>query len=60
MGQFGVEDLGAVSQAAISKQLKTAGYFWIQGDWVPYELKPRDVERQFCMSKLLLESYKSK
>ena len=42
------ESLG-VTQAAISKRLKAAGYIQKQGNWVPHELKPRDVERRFCM-----------
>ena len=48
------ESLG-VTQAAISKRLKAAGYIEKQGNWVPNELKPRDVERRFCMSEMLLE-----
>ena len=49
-----------VTQAAISKRLKAAGYIQKQGNWVPHELKPRDVERRFCMSKMLLERHKEK
>ena len=48
------ESLG-VTQAAISKRLKAAGYIQKQGNCVPHELKPRDVERRFCMSEMLLE-----
>ena len=36
------ESLG-VTQAAISKRLKAAGYIPMQGNWVPHELKPRKV-----------------
>ena len=53
------ESLG-VTQAAISKDLKTAGYIQKQGNWFPHELKPRDVERRFCMSEMLLERHKKK
>ena len=53
------ESLG-VTQAAISKRLKAAGYIQKQGNWVPHELKPRDVERRFCMSEMLLEGHKKK
>ena len=53
------ESLG-VTQAAISKRLKAAGYIRKQGNWVPHELKPRHVERWFCMSKMLLERHKKK
>ena len=53
------ESLG-VTQAAISKRLKAAKYIQKQGNWVPHELKPRDVERRFCMSEMLLERHKKK
>ena len=51
------ESLGVI-QAAISKRSKAAGNIQKQGNWVPYELKPRDVERRFCMSEMLLERHK--
>ena len=53
------ESLG-VTQAAISKCLKAAGYIQKQGNCVPHELKPRDVERRFYMSEMLLECHKKK
>ena len=53
------ESLG-VTQAAISKLLKAAGYIQKQGNWVPHELKPRDVERRFFISEMLLERHKKK
>ena len=53
------EPLG-VTQADISKRLKAAGYIQKQGNWVPHELKPRDVERRFRMSEMLLERHKKK
>ena len=53
------ESLG-VTQAAISKRFKTARYVQKQGNWVPHELKPRYVERRFCMSVTLLERHKKK
>ena len=53
------ESLGVI-QAAISKRLKAAGYIQKQGNWVPYELNPRDVERRFCMFEMLLERHKKK
>ena len=52
------ESLG-VTQAAISKRLKAAGYIQKQGSWVPHELKPRDVESRFCRSEMLLERHKN-
>ena len=36
-----------VTQAAISKGLKAAGYIQKQGNWVPHEFQPRDVEKRF-------------
>ncbi|GFU63283.1 mariner Mos1 transposase [Trichonephila clavipes] len=33
-----------VTQQAISKRLKVMGMIQKQGNWVPHELKPRDVE----------------
>ena len=53
------ESLG-VTQVAISKLLKAAGYIQKQGNWVPHELKPRDVERRFCMFEIFLECHKKK
>ena len=53
------ESLG-VTQAAISKRLKAAGYIQNQENWIPHELKPRDIERRFCMSEMLLERNKKK
>ena len=53
------ESLG-VTQAAISKRLKAAWYIQKQGNWVAHELKPRDIERRFCMSEMLLELHKKK
>ncbi|GFV19778.1 mariner Mos1 transposase [Trichonephila clavipes] len=35
-----------VTQQAISKRLKVMGMIQKQGNWVPYELKPREVERR--------------
>ncbi|KYM81653.1 Major facilitator superfamily domain-containing protein 6, partial [Atta colombica] len=35
-----------VTQQAISKRLKAMGMIQKQENWVPYELKPRDVERR--------------
>ena len=49
-----------VTQATISRRLKAAGYIQKQGNWVPHELKPRDVERRFCMSEMLLQRHKKK
>ena len=49
-----------VTQAAISERLKAVGYIQKQGNWVPHELKPRDVARRFCMSEMLLTRHKKK
>ena len=49
-----------VTQATISRRLKALGFIQKIGNWVPHELKPRDVKRRFCMSEMLLERYKRK
>ena len=57
------EDLAGsleVTQAAISKRSKAAGYIQKQRNSVPHELEPRDVEKRFCMSEMLLECHKKK
>ena len=48
------ETLG-VTQQAISNRLKAMGMVQKQGHWVPYELKPRDVERRFFTCEQLLQ-----
>ena len=53
------ESLG-VTQPAISKRLKAVGYIQKQGNWVPHELKPKDAERLFCMSEMLLQRHSMK
>ena len=48
------ESLGMIQQA-ISKRLKAMGMIQKQGNCVPYELKPRDVERRFFACEQLLQ-----
>ena len=48
------ESLG-VTQQAISKRLKVMGMIQKQGNWILYELKPRDVERRFFACEQLLQ-----
>jgi len=40
------ESLG-VTQQVFSVRLRATGMIQKQGNWVPYELKPRDIERRF-------------
>ena len=47
-----------VTQQAISKRLKAMGMIQKQGNWVPHELKPRDVERRLFACEQLLERRK--
>ena len=47
-----------VTQQAISKRLKAMGMIQKQGNCVPYELKPRDVERRLFACEQLLERQK--
>ena len=48
------ESLGETQQAC-SKCLKAMGTIQKQGNWVPYVLKPRDVERRFFACEQLLQ-----
>jgi len=48
------ETLG-VTQGAISHRLKALGMVQKQGNWVPYELKPRDIERRLFTCEQLLQ-----
>ena len=43
-----------VDESTVSKRLKVIGIIQKQGHWVPFELKPRDVERRFVTCELLL------
>ncbi|GBP49740.1 Septin-2 [Eumeta japonica] len=47
-----------VTQQAVSQHLKSLGIINKQSNWVPYELKPRHVERRLCMSEMLLARHK--
>lgn len=49
-----------VTQSAVSIRLKAMGMIQKQGNWLPHELKPRDVERRFFTCELLLERQKRK
>ncbi|KAG5325764.1 MOS1T transposase, partial [Pseudoatta argentina] len=49
-----------VDESTVSKRLKGLGMIQKQGHWVPYELKPRDVERLFGTCELLLQRQKRK
>lgn len=53
------ESLG-VDRTTICKRLQDLGMIQKQGNWVPYELKPRDVERRFFTCEQLLERQKRK
>jgi len=49
-----------VTQQTISHRLKSLGMIQKQGNWVPYELKPRNVERRFFTCEMLLARHKRK
>ncbi|UYV75798.1 hypothetical protein LAZ67_13001387 [Cordylochernes scorpioides] len=53
------ETLG-VTQQAISNRLKVMGMVQKQGNWVPYELKPGNIERHICTCELLLKRQNQK
>nr|XP_012218141.1 PREDICTED: uncharacterized protein LOC105669663 [Linepithema humile] len=49
-----------VTQQAVSVRLRAMGMIQKQGNWVPYELKPRDVERRFFTCELLIQRQQRK
>lgn len=49
-----------VTQQSISHRLKALGMIQKQGTWVPYDLKPRDVERRLCTCEQLLQRHNRK
>ncbi|EGI67701.1 Mariner Mos1 transposase [Acromyrmex echinatior] len=49
-----------VTQQAISKRFKVMRMIQKQGNWVPYELKPRDVEWRLFACEQLLERQRRK
>ena len=49
-----------VTQPAISHRLKSLGMIQKQGNWIPYELKPRNVERRFFTCEMLFARHKRK
>ena len=49
-----------VTRQAISKRLHALGMIQKQRTWVPYDLKPRDVERRFFAYEQLLQRQKRK
>ena len=53
------ESLG-VTQQAVSVRLRAMGMIQKQGNWVPYELKPRDIERRFFTCEQLIQRQQRK
>lgn len=49
-----------VTQQSISHRLEALGMVHKQGNWLPYDLKPRDVERRFFACEQLLQRHKRK
>ena len=47
-------------ESTVSKRLTLLGMIQKQGRWVPYELKPRDVERRCVTCELLLQCRKKR
>ena len=50
----------SVAQSTVSTHLHALGMIQKQGNWVAYELKPRDVERHFFICEQLLQRQKRK
>lgn len=58
-----LEDLGEslqVDRSTVGKRLHAIGMVQKLGNWVPYELKDRDIERRKTMCELLLQRQKRK
>jgi len=53
------ESLG-VTQQAVSVRLRAMGMIQKQGNWVSYELKPRNVERRFFTCEQLIQRQQRK
>jgi len=53
----GAKSLG-ITQQAVSVRLRAMGMIQKQGNWVPYELKPRDNERRFFTCEQLIQKQK--
>ena len=53
------ESLGVIQQA-VSVRLRAMGMIQKQGNWVPYELKSRDVERRFFTCEQLIQRQQRK
>jgi len=53
-------ELLGVDHTTASKCLKVLGMIQKQGHWMPYELKPRNVERRFSRAKSCFNSRKGK
>ncbi|GBN23286.1 hypothetical protein AVEN_257830-1 [Araneus ventricosus] len=53
------ESLG-VHHTTVSKRLKALGMIQKKCQWVPYQLKPRDVERSVVTCEQLLQRQKGK
>ena len=53
--QEGLLDSLGVTQQAITKRLKAIVMIQKQGNWVPYQLKTRNVERRFFVYEQLLQ-----
>jgi len=49
-----------MTQQTISYRLKSLRMIQKQGNWIPYELKPRNIERRFFMCEMLLARHKRK
>ena len=48
------------AQSVISDRLKALGKVYKEGKWVPYELKPRDIERRKTICEILFAKQQRK
>ena len=58
--QSDIAKLLGVDRTTVSKRLSALGMIQKEGSWVPYELKPRDIERRIVTCEQLLQRQKRK
>jgi len=49
-----------ITQQAVSVRLRVMGMIQKQRNWVPYEVKPRDIERRFFICEQLIKDNREK
>ena len=55
-----LSDSLGVKESTVSKHLKSMGLIYQLGNWLPHDLKERDIQMQLSMCKLLLQWHEGK